>query len=323
MKSNFLIITTGDPDGIGLEVTVKALLKYNRPRHQRILVFASPNSEVKFLKILKRLALRQFSNLSSAFSESAVGPGGIFLVFSEDSPADWVVSAGQLCGAHPKLCALITAPLSKGLIRRAGFTGLGHTDLLADTTRVPRSDLFMGFVGAKFSVVLATGHIPIHKVESRLTAPRLQKALQSASRLRHHLTPQKRRLPLGLLGLNPHAGDDGLIGHFEKSSLEPLLRWAKGRRISVDGPLVPDAAFLPSAQQRHSVFVALYHDQGLIPFKAIHGANSGVHVTLGLPFIRTSVDHGTAKDIFGKNRAAFGSMLDALHFANKLLGVQK
>jgi 4-hydroxythreonine-4-phosphate dehydrogenase len=116
---------------------------------------------------------------------------------------------------------------------------------------------------------------------------------------------------LAIVGVNPHAGEQGLLG-----DEEALLRQLLG--ADVRGPLVPDAAFLPANWGLYSVYVCPYHDQGLIPFKLVHGFDSGVHMTLGLPFIRTSVDHGTAKDIFGKNKARAGSMKDAITTAIRL-----
>ena len=122
---------------------------------------------------------------------------------------------------------------------------------------------------------------------------------------------------MALVGLNPHAGEKGLIGKFESENLKPVLTQIK-KKHSVEGPLVPDAAFFDDNWKKYSTYVCLYHDQGLIPFKMVHGQDSGVHLTLGLPFIRTSVDHGTAKNIFGKNKANPNSMIEAVDWAIKL-----
>jgi 4-hydroxythreonine-4-phosphate dehydrogenase len=124
-------------------------------------------------------------------------------------------------------------------------------------------------------------------------------------------------LPIGLLGLNPHAGDSGLIGQEEQTVISKAMKQLFELGIPVVGPLVPDAAFQKENWGKYSTFVACYHDQGLIPFKSIHGFDSGVHLTLGLSLKRTSVDHGTAKDIFGKNKANPGSMVSALRWAIK------
>ena len=123
--------------------------------------------------------------------------------------------------------------------------------------------------------------------------------------------------PIGVLGLNPHAGDSGLIGKEEADIITPVLEKLRGEKVPVEGPLVPDSAFTPSLRERYSLYLALYHDQGLIPFKAIHGQN-GVHITWGLPFVRTSVDHGTAFDIAGQGKADSTSMRLAIEWAIKL-----
>jgi 4-hydroxythreonine-4-phosphate dehydrogenase len=124
--------------------------------------------------------------------------------------------------------------------------------------------------------------------------------------------------PLALLGLNPHAGEEGIIGDTEKKIHHSVIESARERGVKIEGPLVPDAAFFEKNWSEYSVYIANYHDQGLIPFKMIHGQESGIHLTMGLPFVRTSVDHGTAKDIFGKNKADASSMTLAIEWAIRL-----
>ena len=160
-------------------------------------------------------------------------------------------------------------------------------------------------------MLLATGHQPLQTAVAEFNREALLEALKAAAQMRGLLKTSRRRKPLALVGLNPHAGEDGLIGREEVWFREVM----KASRLPVEGPLVPDAAFLPQNWDKYSVYVCPYHDQGLIPFKMIHGFQSGVHLTLGLPFVRTSVDHGTAKDLFGKGKANPGSMLEALRAA--------
>jgi 4-hydroxy-L-threonine phosphate dehydrogenase PdxA len=136
--------------------------------------------------------------------------------------------------------------------------------------------------------------------------------------LRRILPAIRRKRPIAVLGLNPHAGENGLIGHFENRVLKSALLSAKRAGQSIVGPIPADTAFTRESLNRFSVVVSLYHDQGLIPFKMLHGQDSGFQVSLGLPFIRTSVDHGTAKDIFGQGTANSGSMVDAINGAIKL-----
>uniref|UniRef100_UPI0039E623D4 4-hydroxythreonine-4-phosphate dehydrogenase PdxA n=1 Tax=Bdellovibrio sp. TaxID=28201 RepID=UPI0039E623D4 len=197
-----------------------------------------------------------------------------------------------------------------------GFKDLGHTDILKRLSKTQYVN--MGFVGNKFNVVLATAHEPLSQIAKTLNLQVLQEALLNANELRKKLPATQKSKPIGILGLNPHAGERGLIGHEETDLFPKILAFAHKRKIPVEGPLVPDAAFFPNNWKRFSLYLALYHDQGLIPFKMIHGQDSGVHISLGIPFVRTSVDHGTAKDIFGKNKANPQSMIDALRWAIKL-----
>jgi 4-hydroxythreonine-4-phosphate dehydrogenase len=234
-------------------------------------------------------------------------------------PPLWVETTAQ--AAHfGHIDGMATAPLSKTAVSSAGLQDLGHTGILKRITK--SKDLFMGFIGDHFSVVLATGHVPIERIATELTANRLTAAVKAAEHLRQVLAMEKSlrtaNYPLALLGLNPHAGESGLIGSTEKDIHCPVLSAVRESGIEVEGPLVPDAAFFKTNWKKYSVFIANYHDQGLIPFKMIHGQESGIHITLGLPFIRTSVDHGTAKDIFGTGKADPSSMRLAIEWALKL-----
>jgi 4-hydroxythreonine-4-phosphate dehydrogenase len=200
---------------------------------------------------------------------------------------------------------MATAPLSKTLVQKEGYQAKGHTEILQKVSGV--SDVHMVFIGSNFNVLLATGHLPLQKVPGFLTQEVLQKALDHALQLRKILSPKLRKKPIALLGLNPHAGEAGVLGKEEIRVFKPLLPQYK----AVEGPLSPDAAFLEQNWSRYSVFVCPYHDQGLIPFKMVHGTR-GFHLTFGLTFVRTSVDHGTAFDIYGKNKADGSSMYDAI-----------
>ncbi|MGE4131391.1 MAG: 4-hydroxythreonine-4-phosphate dehydrogenase PdxA [Bdellovibrionales bacterium] len=287
-----LNITTGDQDGIGPEVTFKALRRLGPLPGVRFRVFVGSRTK------LPRL------------SEFKVGENLAWLPRPE-SPAHWVEEATHHCLRHSKN-ALVTAPLSKTTIVRAGLKDIGHTEILARLTH--RKTLHMGFLGQKFNVLLATGHIPLKNVTKEWNVQTFRAALRSAKQMQSILPLQQSRKPIALVGLNPHAGEDGLLG-----TEEAWVRREIQKHKGLKGPLVPDSAFLPQNWGKYSLFIVPYHDQGLIPFKMIHGFNSGVHLTLGLPFVRTSVDHGTAKEIFGKNLAEAGSMIDAIETAVELV----
>jgi 4-hydroxythreonine-4-phosphate dehydrogenase len=211
---------------------------------------------------------------------------------------------------------IATAPLSKTEIIDCGFSDIGHTEILKRVANI--EDTHMAFVGSKFNVVLATGHASVSKAITQLDERRLLSAISAANQLIPLLPSRKTKHTIALLGLNPHAGEGGLIGHEEVEYFDKALKKANKMDISIEGPLVPDAAFLEENWKKYSAFVCPLHDQGLIPFKMIHARSGGVHITLGLPFIRTSVDHGTAKNIFGKNIADPSSMLEAIKWAIRL-----
>lgn len=307
-----LIVTTGDPDGIGLEVSLKALANLPMPQRSRIVVILEKKSCLSIL--FKNSVLKNSPQLKS-LTDILEQPAGLYLLPSERPAPFWVLDAAALCLKHPLDIALVTGPLSKTLIYESGLNGIGHTDLLAQVSGVSKDRLWMYFWGHHFHVMLLTGHVPLNKVESLLTLDRIKDAIFDIHSWygRFNLNSSK---PLALLGLNPHAGDSGIIGDFElRQNFKNLLL---SMPLPIQGPLVPDAAFLRANWSQYRGYLACYHDQGLIPFKLAHG-HRGVHVTLGLPFIRTSVDHGTAKDIFGQGIADPSSMKDALRLALKLL----
>lgn len=296
-----IAITSGDQDGIGLEVSLKALNRLGPVRGVQFVLYKS-KSHPKFLNRLYLQVRKKFS------------PHELEILDRADTPAHWVEHAALLCNKKD-FSAMATAPLSKSLIYEAGFKAMGHTDILKHVSGA--QDVFMAFIGSKFNVLLATGHHPLASVSSKLNLAQLNAACSVASTLAKALSPHQSKRPLALLGLNPHAGEDGLIGSEEKNILLPCTNFIRSQKINIHGPLVPDTAFIKSNWQKYSMYICLYHDQGLIPFKMAHGL-SGVHISAGLPFIRTSVDHGTAKDIFGKNIADPISMIEALKWADKL-----
>ncbi|MEI7972786.1 MAG: 4-hydroxythreonine-4-phosphate dehydrogenase PdxA, partial [Bdellovibrio sp.] len=208
-----------------------------------------------------------------------------------------------------------TAPLSDELIQRSGMRDRGHTEIFKRICR--KQDLHMGFWGPSFSVVLATDHIPLEQVSRALKKGALKTALTACGEMMRILGA-RHRSPFFVLGLNPHAGNKGIIGTDESSWIQKEITSFLGSESNTwteVAPIVPaDSAFVRKQLKNKPLFLALYHDQGLIPFKMAHGFGAAVHLTLGLDFLRTSVDHGTAFDIFGKNKARPESMIAALEF---------
>jgi 4-hydroxythreonine-4-phosphate dehydrogenase len=311
-----IAITTGDADGIGTEIAAKALAKLRPQAGVNFYLWRSPRCPNSHLRMIDRSFKRiTVTSWPEALRLQPDSSKELIDINSNLPPAVWVETAAQ-ASDFGHLDGMATAPISKTSIKAAGFKDIGHTDILK---RVSKADnVFMAFIGEKFNVLLATGHLSLEKTPDAVSAKTLEKAVDSALSLRALLPKKLASKPIGLLGLNPHAGEEGLIGSEESKIHLPLIKKLKDQKLPVEGPLVPDAAFLPQNWKEYSVYVANYHDQGLIPFKMIHGQETGVHISMGLPFIRTSVDHGTAKNIFGKDKADPSSMRLAIEWAIKL-----
>jgi len=216
------------------------------------------------------------------------------------------------------LDALVTGPISKQAWHESNHKFQGHTDLLAQRFETKR--VTMTFVAGSLRVALASDHVPLFELRNRFTIGLVHQPIDLLDRALRDwfgLT----RPHIGVLGLNPHAGERGLLGDEEERIIEPALAIARDAGLHVTGPLPPDTAFIPDVARRFDGLVAMYHDQGLIPVK-MAAFNHAVQVTLGLGAIRTSPDHGTAFDIAGKNRADAGSMRAALELAIDLATIR-
>lgn len=229
------------------------------------------------------------------------------------------VSAGVTCCLSGLADALVTGPISKEAINLAGFHVPGHTEYLAQLTG--SSSAGMMLVNKKMRIGLATIHIPHRKVAESLTIESITKHLRLFNEaLKNDFCINKPRI--AVLGLNPHAGDGGVIGKEEIEIIKPALSIARNEGIDADGPWPADGFFGTKEYKKVDLVIAMYHDQGLIPLK-LSGFGSGVNVTTGLPIIRTSPDHGTAFPIAGKNKADAGSMISAIHMALQMVEMRK
>jgi 4-hydroxythreonine-4-phosphate dehydrogenase len=209
--------------------------------------------------------------------------------------------------------AIVTAPVHKGIINDAGIAFSGHTEFFAARAKC---DVAMLLVAPGLRVALATTHLPLAQVPAAITAPGLVRIL----RIVHNDLQHRFGIPLpriAVLGLNPHAGEGGHLGREEIDVIAPTLAALRAEGMRVDGPLAADTAFVPAQRGRYDAYLAMYHDQGLPVLKAL-GFGDSVNVTLGLPFIRTSVDHGTALDIAGTGKADAASMIAAAQMALEL-----
>jgi 4-hydroxythreonine-4-phosphate dehydrogenase len=279
-------ITAGDPAGIGPEIAARAA------RDGRVLdacepVVYAPPDDVAF----------DVGVVSAAAGRAAY-----------DVIVRAVADAQQ--GA---VAAIATAPVNKEAFRLAGLPWNGHTDLLAHLTGT--DDVAMMFYSDVLRVVLATIHIPLAEVPRALTARSLETTIALTAReLPRFGLPAPR---IAVAGLNPHAGEHGLFGHEEATAIAPAIAASRARGIDVSGPFPGDTVFLRARRGEFDVVIACYHDQGLIPIKLV-AFGQAVNVTLGLPIVRTSVDHGTAFDIAGKGVADPESMIAAVLLAARL-----
>jgi 4-hydroxythreonine-4-phosphate dehydrogenase len=223
------------------------------------------------------------------------------------------ILAATAAAQNRRLDAIVTAPISKEAFKLAGIREPGHTELLARLTGTRRYAMML--FGEKIRVVLVTRHLPLRKVADALTAAAIVEAVEMLALALPWMGFKRARI--GVCGLNPHAGDGGTLGTEEKTVIAPALARCRKRGWNVTGPIPADAIFHQHLAGKFDAVVAMYHDQGLAPMKML-SFDSGVNLTLGLPIIRTSPDHGTAFDIAGKGIADPASTRAALDWAARL-----
>ncbi|HEY4415365.1 MAG TPA: 4-hydroxythreonine-4-phosphate dehydrogenase PdxA [Verrucomicrobiae bacterium] len=321
-------ISLGDVTGIGPEVALKAIAA------------GTAGDETKYLLIGDELLLRNWNEKLSlklpfkTFS-SYDAPGKFFItnplptVLPEKIPAGsplaanaaiaWLWAGGQRC-VRGELDALVTAPVNKESIIRAGHKFVGQTEFLSELAGTDQTAMMLLGHDEKnrwLRVALATVHIPIKSVSEKLTAEKIALAIQLAAQSCRDLGLSRARVAVA--GLNPHAGEGGEFGDEEIKTIAPAIMAAQKKGFDVVGPLSGDTVFHYALQGDFDAVVAMYHDQGLAPLKAV-AFDTGVNWTLGLPFIRTSPDHGTAYDIAGRSIANPSSMIAALRLARQLAG---
>ncbi len=307
-------ITMGDPAGIGPEIVLKALTDPRIASHAEPLVVGSRTLLQRCAQALHLPMVPAPQLIEPAFpagSEEACTPGSV-------SRASGLVAAAcvelAIAGCQDgRFAAMATGPISKHAIQLAGIPFAGHTEWLAARCQVPEPTMLM--YHGQLAVALVTCHLALSSAIAGLTTPmivRTGRALDQALRRLRGAAPR-----LAVLGLNPHAGEDGLLGWEDQAVVAPAVAQLQAEGISASGPLPPDAAFTPLARQRFDGWVCLYHDQGLIPFKAL-AFDQGVNLTLNLPLVRTSVDHGTACDIAWTGVAQHASLVEAVLLAARL-----
>ncbi|HJN83171.1 MAG: 4-hydroxythreonine-4-phosphate dehydrogenase PdxA [Verrucomicrobiota bacterium] len=213
-----------------------------------------------------------------------------------------------------QVAAVTTAPLNKEAMRAAGIPFPGHTEIFAAKTHAPRSCMLQ--YSSEVRCVFATTHVGYAEVPRLLTKERILDTLELGAQAMRRIRGGEPKI--GVLGLNPHAGEHGLFGSEEAAEILPAIEAARERGLDVEGPIPPDTAFLPAKRRATDLFVCMYHDQGHIPLKALC-FDEAVNTTLGLPIVRTSVGHGTALDIAGLGQANPGSLFEAVKLALKFI----
>lgn len=208
---------------------------------------------------------------------------------------------------------VVTCPISKEALSLAGINYPGHTEILADETKAEGHCMML--TSGEITCSLVTTHCAISEVPKLLTTDRILETISLTADAMQQMRGRRPRLTI--LGLNPHAGETGLFGSEEKTVIEPAIAQARASGIEVSDPLPPDTAFIPSIREKTDAYICMYHDQGLIPLKTL-AFETAVNITLGLPIVRTSVDHGTALDIAWQGKANPSSLYEAVHLAQKL-----
>ena len=318
-------ISLGDVTGIGPEVTLKALAHQAESDTQFLLIGDVEHALALNQKLGLNLPLRRFGDGNGAerfllFNPLSEGlPAGL----PPGAPAAarasvaWVKEGAQRC-LRSELDGLVTAPVNKEAIVRAGQAFVGQTEMLSDLARTDQTAMMLlghDDRGRWLRVALATTHVPLRLVSERLTRAKIELVIELAARACADLGLARARV--AVCGLNPHAGEGGAMGTEEQTIIGPAVSAARARNLDAVGPLSADALFYYAFKGDYDAVVAMYHDQGLVPLKMI-GFETGVNWTLGLPFIRTSPDHGTAYDIAGQGKANPSSMLAAIGLAKQL-----
>lgn len=317
-----IAITTGDPAGIGPEAVVRAIPSINQNclplviGDLNVLEEAIETFKVPLrLKVIHKAAEISLSPDTLWFMDMKRLP-----LFKKGGPdaengaacAEYVKKAVELAVAK-EVDAIVTAPISKEALKLAGLKWPGHTEMLAELTDT--NEYAMMLAGGPLKIILVTIHTSLKSVPDLITRERVLKTILLAKKACEMLGMEK---PLiAVAGLNPHAGEAGIFGDEEIREILPAIEEAKKEGINVEGPFPPDIVFYKAYRGDFDIVVCMYHDQGLIPLKMI-AFDKGVNVTVGLPIIRTSPDHGTAYDIAWKGVADPSSMIEAINLALRL-----
>ena len=323
-------LTCGDLNGIGLEVVIKAVSENHLLNICTPVVFANNkcvnfykktipecNFSFNITKDLNRLSNKQVNVFNCWEEDVAIVPG-------EESPlaGQYALKSLQEAVGGIKsgiLDGIVTAPINKNSIHSEAFPYTGHTPFLRDTFGL--QDVVMLMCAENMRVAVVTEHVPVHEIAQHLSAKTILGKLKIINQsLKNDFNIAKPKI--AVLGLNPHAGDHGLIGNEEETIIKPAIKEAKQNNVWAFGPYPADGFFAHGQYAKFDAVLAMYHDQGLIPFKSL-AMGEGVNYTAGLPAVRTSPDHGTAFDIAGKGIADGGSTMESIFLAVDIIRSRK
>jgi 4-hydroxythreonine-4-phosphate dehydrogenase len=323
-----LAITMGDPGGVGPEIIAKALTHATVFEHSRPLVIGERRTLDAAIRITSAaLTTRVVEDPNEALGE----PGVLDLIDLRNIDIE-AIGRARVCAEVGKAAyeyvetatrlaldgvagAVVTPPLNKEALSEAGWVGIGHTELLARFAGVPDKSVAMMLASNRLRVVHVSTHVSLRRAIELVTVERILTTARLAGETARDIVGHDPHLAIA--GLNPHAGEHGLFGSEEQETIEPAIEQLRAEGWHVTGPVAPDTVFLRAANGDFDAVVAMYHDQGHIPSK-FAGFDDTVNVTLGLPIVRTSVDHGTAYDIAGTGTANEANLLAAIDLAAQM-----
>ena len=297
-----IALSPGDPAGIGPEICLKSLQEINNPKDFELI------GDIDFYRKLSKDL-----NLNLSFEETLHTKNSILVknikldsevvsgspnVANSKYTLD-VLLAGSLGAINKEYAALVTGPINKKIINDYGFEFSGHTEFLADISQ--SKNVVMLLANSKVKVALLTTHIPLNKVSESISTKKIIETIKILNENLKRLWKIKNP-KICVLGLNPHAGEGGFMGSEEIEVIEPAINTLLSEKICVEGPISADTAFIKEKTSKYDAYLAMFHDQGLPVLKSM-GFGDSVNITLGLPFTRISVDHGTAYELAGKNKA--------------------
>jgi 4-hydroxythreonine-4-phosphate dehydrogenase len=312
-KPTKIAITIGDPAGIGPEITLKALLSDEIKQickplligDRSVIEDAIESMGIPFdLETIEMLSIGAIKDRNFAKCKATAESGRACV--------SYIKKAVELA-SFKIVDAVVTAPITKESLKMAGFAWRGHTEMLAELTGT--KDYAMMLCGGPLRVILVTIHTALKNVPQMISKERVLKTIILAKKACNMMGIENHRIAVA--GLNPHAGEAGIFGDEEIEIITPAVQEGLAMGISVSGPYPPDALFHRAYNGEFDIIVCMYHDQGLIPLKMI-AFDKGVNITVGLPFVRTSPDHGTAYDIAWKGIASPSSMIEAIKMAAHL-----